>query len=83
MTSHRRNPTYYLKAAMESMMTRSIQMATERFSMARMLPEYYNLMYQPMVSKKRFREMTVRAATQREAFPRRTDWKMQDYISAQ
>ena len=77
-------PTYYLdKPRWESMMTRSIQMATERFSMARMLPEYYNLMYQPMVSKKRFREMTVRAATQREAFPRRTDWKMQDYISAQ
>lgn len=52
-------PTYYLdKARWANMMRRSIHMATERFSMARVLPEYYNLMYQPMVSPKLVRRST-------------------------
>jgi starch phosphorylase len=52
-------PTYYLdKQRWAEMMKRSIHMAVERFSIARVLPEYYNLMYQPMVSQKLLRDLT-------------------------
>lgn len=52
-------PTYYLdKRRWAEMMKRSIHMAVERFSIARVLPEYYNLMYQPMVSQKLLRDIT-------------------------
>jgi starch phosphorylase len=52
-------PTFYLdKKRWLDMMKRSIQMATERFSIGRVLPEYYNLMYQPMVSQKLLRDLT-------------------------
>jgi len=60
-------PTYYFdKARWVKMMKRSIQMATERFSIARLLPEYYNLLYQPMVSQRRIREAAAKMAPRRK-----------------
>lgn len=77
-------PTYYLdRQRWTHMMTRSIHMAIERFSMARVLPEYYNLMYQPMVSKERVRESTSRIRLQHSPLMQHTASGSHGYTSAQ